>query len=184
MISETVIPTIVTDYRKDVQAPFTASVVYGDATVVQPRLVLTTIELLARLKERRVRNGQIAKALDITPSRVTEIMKGDRSIKLDEAAKLVVAFDLEEGPFPPVAGVPPAVARLIVRYIAGELELYPAEQQIADLAEDVRAFSEFVLDPKVRNSVESAEAFFQAMRLRRPRPEPEAQPEKGRSLSE
>jgi hypothetical protein len=64
--------------------------------------------------------------------------------------------------------------RLLVRYIALELEAPASEDRLEAIAGAVRAFSEFVTDPKHRSSVEGAEAFFAAMRLMRPRPEEEA----------
>lgn len=182
---ETLMPNSVTDNRNDVQATFTPSVVYENGTVGQPKGMLTTADLLSLLEERQIRNKDIANALGVTPSRVTEIKKGERSIKLDEAVKLVAAFGLELPQGPPVAPVPVSVARLIVLYVAVELGLSPGrEERVEELAQDIRAFSEFAADPKVRSSVELSEAFFQAMRLRRPRPEPEAQRESDRPLSE
>ena len=50
-----------------------------------------------------------------------------------------------------------------------EAEALAAE--LEELAEDVRAFGELLRDPKYRDSPELAEAFFQAMRVRRPKPE-------------
>lgn len=160
----------VTEFRNGAQVRFAECVIYPSAPVGQPNLVLTTRELLARLEDRGVKNHEIAKALGVSPSRVTEMKKGERAIKLDEAVKLVAAFGLEEPPpGPKVSPLPAPIARLIVLYIAGELGMAGSNQhQIEALAEDVRAFAEFVTDPEVRESIGAAELFFQAMRLRRP----------------
>jgi hypothetical protein len=131
--------------------------------------MLTTRELLARLTDAGVKNGQIAKCLGVSPSRVTEMFAGTRRINLDEAVKLVAQFDLEEPPSRRASPLPAPIARLVVLYIAAELgalESNPAK--VEALAQDVRAFAEFVTDPQVRESTEAAELFFQAMRLRRP----------------
>jgi transcriptional regulator with XRE-family HTH domain len=144
--------------------------------MVQRTFMLTTRELLDRLEQRGIKNHQVAKALGVSPSRVTEMRKGERAIKLDEAAKLVSDFGLEEPPAQAkVSPLPAPIARLIVTYVAGEIERAEGESaDLEDIAQDVRAFAEFVADPAVRESIDAAETFFQAMRLRRPRPEPTA----------
>jgi hypothetical protein len=131
--------------------------------------VLDTDELLRRLEARGVRNIEIARVLGLPDSRIPEIKDKRRALKLDEGAKLTRAFGLE--PAHKADPLPGSVVRLLVRYIAAELRADTTEAHLAELAEDVRAFAEFVADPKVRSSVEAAEAFFQAMRLRRPKSE-------------
>lgn len=128
-----------------------------------------TDELLARLDQKGVRNIDIARALGLPDSRVPEIKRKDRALKLDEAVKLVRAFGLEQDQA--VVALSPAVLRLVVRYIAMELDapLEGKEARLEELTADLRAFSAFVADPKVRSSVEASEGFFQAMRLRRPK---------------
>jgi hypothetical protein len=130
--------------------------------------VLDTDELLARLLERGIKNVEIAKALDLPDSRVPEIRRKDRALKLDEAVKLVRAFGLEQD-FR-ADPLPASIMRLVVQYVAAELGVRLANQHLEDLSEDVRAFFEYVADPKVRQSVGAAELFFQAIRLRRPKP--------------
>ena len=176
MMSNAVIPTSDSENRnftqaelaKGVIAPFTAQVHLGG--------VLTTAELLARLTERGIARNEIAKALGVHPSRVTEMFKGDRNIKLDEAAKLVSAFDLESAQSQRVSPLPGPIAKLIVLYVAEELriDLQRNSALIEALSEDVRAFAEYVTDPRARESIDLAEAFFRAMRLRRPDPESKA----------
>jgi hypothetical protein len=138
--------------------------------------MLDTDELLARLDEKKVRNIDIARALGLPDSRVPEIRRKERALKLDEGAKLVRAFELE--PSPTGVSLQPAMIRLAIQYIALELGVPPEanQSQIEELTEDLRAFSEFVSDPKVRRSVDAAEGFFQAMRRRRPAASEEARP--------
>lgn len=159
MISETVMPQSVTENRNGFQGLIPLSVIYPALALGHPKAVLDTKELLERIDARGIRNADIARVLDITPSRVTEIKKGERRLQLDEAAKLDRVFGLEPGPQP----LPPSVVRLVVRYIANELASETASpSRLEEIAEDVRAFGEFVADPKVRGSVEAAETFFQA----------------------
>jgi hypothetical protein len=166
-----------TENRNSLQAQFAECVIYVARAVLHPRSVLTTVELLKRLEERGIANKQIADALNLSPSRVTEMYKGERAIKLDEAAKLVSVFGLESEPGSEKASVLPGpVSRLVVRYIAASLGVAePDPVLLQELAEDIRAFAEFVSDPKVRDSLVAAEAFFAAMRLRRSSPQEEGQ---------
>lgn len=133
-----------------------------------------TEELLARLKQKGVKNVEIARALGLPDSRVPEIRRKDRALKLDEAVKLVRAFGLEQDQA--ASPLPDPVLRLLVRYIASELSvpLDQNEARLAELTADLRAFAEFVADPKVRRSIDAAEGFFRAMHLRRPKAGAEA----------
>ena len=174
MISATDINRGYTENRNECNSGVPLCVIYPPSDSVHPRVVLTTQELLRRLEERGIRNADIARALKITPSRVTEMHKGIRAIKLDEAAKLVSEFDLESAPAQRVSPLPAPVSRLLVLYIAAELgaDLDLDNGRLRELTEDVRAFAEFVADPQVRGSIDSATAFFQALRLRRSVTEP------------
>jgi hypothetical protein len=134
--------------------------------------VLDTKELLERLAEKGVKNVQIARALGLPDSRVPEIKSGKRALKLDEAVKLVRAFQLEEAR--EVPAVPVAVTRLLVRHVAERLQARASEDLLEDVAQDLRAFGVFLADRRVRQSLEAAEGFFQALRYRRPGAEEEA----------
>ena len=153
------------------QGPITNWVVESSYDLRHPATMFDTDELLARLEQKGVRNIDIARALGLPDSRVPEIKRKDRSLKLDEAVKLVRAFGLEQDQAQ--QALPVSVLRLAIRYIALELDvpLEGKEDRLEELAADLRAFSAFVADPKVRSSVEASEGFFQAMRLRRPRAE-------------
>jgi hypothetical protein len=162
--------------REVCKSLFANSVIYGFGSIAQRKGVMTTGELLARLDEKGVKNAAIARALNVSPSRVTEMKKGVRRLQLDEAVKLVAAFELESPSSPAkVAPLPAPVARLVVLYIMAAMA-EPAESRPSaeELAADIQAFSEFVTDPAARESIESAEVFFQALRLRRSIPGAEA----------
>ena len=145
-----------------------------------PSRMLGTDELLERLKHKGVRNVEIARVLDLPDSRIPEIRDRRRALKLDEAVKLVRAFELEQDGAP-VQPVPQAILRLLVQYIALRLGTPEARlrSHLDELTEDMRAFSEFASDPKVRRSIEAAEGFFRAMLLRRPGAESEVEQESG-----
>jgi transcriptional regulator with XRE-family HTH domain len=128
--------------------------------------MLTTEQILNELADRGVKSADIARVLKIDPSGVARLKHGSRRLLLDEAIKLMEAFRLER-PLSQVSLLPTESARLIVRYVAEELKARVSEEQIREIAEDVRAFAEFVNEPKAPRSVEAAEAFFDAMRIRR-----------------
>ena len=171
MISETVMDTLLTENRNDCNSDFAERVIYPRCGLMHTQAMLTTAQLLEAIDRHGIRNRDIATTLGVSPSRVTEIRKGERVVKLDEAVKLVEAFGLESEPALKVPPLPPAVARLIVLYIAAEFGMVaPQESRVESLSQDIRAFAEFVTDPQVRGSVDAAEHFFRAMRLRRPAP--------------
>lgn len=154
------------DRRREMSTVPTNFVIEDRYVSVQLVGVLDTDELLSRLEARGVRNVDIARVLGLPDSRVPEIRTKRRALKLDEGAKLVRAFELEQDHR--ASPLQASVVRLLVQYIASELRADIDEPAIHELSEDVRAFAEFVADPKVRSSVEAAETFFRAMRLRRP----------------
>jgi transcriptional regulator with XRE-family HTH domain len=173
MMSGTVINRCYTENRNAASGYVPISVIYPPERLPQGSVVLTTKELLARLREKGIKNADIARALGLTPSRVTEMYDGTRALKLDEAVKLAEAFELEPEQAPPVPPLPGPVSQLIVQHIARELgrPLKQDAPQLQELAEDLRAFSVFVTDPTVRESIDLAMTFFQALRLRRLTPE-------------
>jgi hypothetical protein len=134
--------------------------------------VLDSKELLARLEAKKIRNVDIARVLGLPDSRVPEIRRGDRALKLDEGVKLVRAFGLE--PFQAEGPLPQSVLRLIVRWVAARVPAQPNDEQVEAAAKALRAFSAFAADPKVRQSVEAAEGFFRALSLQLPELEEEA----------
>ena len=173
MIPETVIGSEYTENRNACNSEIPVCVIAPALRLGHPVEVLTTVELIARLEERGIRNADIARALGVSPSRVTEMKKGERAIKLDEAAKLVAEFGLESGSSQKVPPLPAPVAALIVQHVAKSLgsPLEEGSSQLQALSEDLRAFAEYVSDPVVRERIDLAMAFFQAMRLRNPSPQ-------------
>lgn len=128
--------------------------------------MLDTDELLAALKARNIRNIDMARTLDLPDSRIPEIRDKRRKLTLDEGAKLVRAFGLEQAQA--VVPVPQPVTRLMILYIAQMVgrPLDPDSTEMAELIADIQAFARFVADPQVRDSAEAAEGFFRAMQLR------------------
>lgn len=136
---------------------------------------MDTDELLARLASKGVKNIEIARVLGLPDSRIPEIKRKERKLKLDEAVKLVRAFGLEQdSPAPP----PPPILRLAVQHIALELGAPRERTQalVEDLTEDLRVFFALVSDRKVRGSIESVEMALRAMTLRRPKAGSEVPP--------
>jgi Mn-dependent DtxR family transcriptional regulator len=123
-------------------------------------------ELLARLKEVGARPTEIARAMGVAPSRVTELYNGTRQLKLDEAVKLVDAFKIEDGASR-LNPVSTPIARLIVLHLAHSLGSAVDDSEVTELAEDLRAFSAFATNPRMRESLDAVEAFFESLRLRR-----------------
>ena len=124
--------------------------------------VFNTKELLSHLEAVNARNVDMARVLGLPDSRIAEIRKGRRALKLDEAAKLVAHYRLDETKISPLS-LP--VARLVVLHLARSLGADISDRQVGELASDVRAFSSFLADPRVRESVESAESFLQGLQL-------------------
>lgn len=129
---------------------------------------MTSRELLDELEARGVSGADMARALNINPSGVTRLKRGERQLMLDEAVKLVERFGLEDGE--QRQPLPPAIKQLVARYIVRSLGLAvsPDDPKMIDLVEDLSAFVRFVDDPQARDSIQGAESFFRAMELRRP----------------
>lgn len=136
--------------------------------------VFSKSELLSALGAKGITNAEMQKALGLPSSRVSEILRATpgketdlkpRELTYDEGVRLIQAFlpELSQG----VSPLPIAILRLIVAHIARELDCAIDEAQLADLAEDLRAFSEYASDPRVRGNAEASEAFFRALQLRR-----------------
>lgn len=167
MMSAAVIAELCNENRKHPQGVITDCVISDRYGIRQTVRVLTTVELLDRLEKAGIKNAAIARALNVAPSRVTELKKGERAIKLDEAAKLVAQFQLESPQAPQkVAPLSAPVCRLIVRWVAERLDCEAGEDRLQAIAEDVRAFAEYVADPRVRGSIDLQAAYFDVVRLR------------------
>jgi hypothetical protein len=136
--------------------------------------VLNKGELLAALEAKGITNAEIGRVLNLPSSRVSEIMRATpgkdttlkpRELSYDEGVKLARAFLPESAQQAPPLAI--GILRLIVLHIARALDCRVPEEQLAELAEDLRAFSEYASDPKVRGNAEISEAFFRALQIRR-----------------
>jgi hypothetical protein len=128
--------------------------------------MLGTDDILSRLQTKldagEIQKKDIAELLKIGNSRVTEIFDGRRKLKLDEAHNLVEHFNLEDPSWVLNQVVTKPVLRLLVRYLAEELgrSLEGKDQELERLSQDAGAFLRYVADPKVRDDIRMAEAFF------------------------
>jgi hypothetical protein len=180
MMVETVMPGIIAENAIPVNGRIADCFIYGTGALGHPPPMLRQAELLEKVRATGASNAEIATALKIHPSQVTRLFAAEgkpRKLALDEAAILVEAFELEQ--VPEVEPLPLSMLRLVVQFVAMELGV-PArrvQEKQAELTEVLRAFSEFVADPKVRHSLDQAEGFFRAIALVRPQAESEAQPE-------
>jgi transcriptional regulator with XRE-family HTH domain len=165
MMSDAVMSQLFAENGNFVKRGFAACVIDSSYSFGHSIPVLDTGELLALLEARGIKNREIARVLGINDSRVTEIKKGERQVKLDEAAKLVRHFGLEQAQLAPL---PAPVARLMILHVAQALgkKLDPDSPEMRELSADIEAFARFVADPQVRESVEASENFFRAMQLR------------------
>lgn len=125
--------------------------------------MLGASELLSILDQRGVSRADIGRVLKLPSSRVSEMYSGRRRLQLDEAKKLVEHFGVEESVNP----LTTPIARLLVLHAAEALSLSiePDDQRVEAIARDFRAFSQFAADPRVRESVETAQGFLQGLRL-------------------
>lgn len=162
MISDTVL--MQSSYVKR-SSDASASTIYGFASCEAPRQkrsVLGQEELLAALRREkeagRIRNKQVEQLLRLPSSRVAEIFEGTRQIKLNEAKRLVEAFDLEEGSAHPRLHT--QAARLFVRHAAKALGADVPQAQVEALAADLQGFVEFVTIPEVSDRLDRAQEFF------------------------
>ena len=61
--------------------------------IKQPQTIIEMIEL--KMYERKLKQKDLAKLLDISASRLSEIMKGKRSINMDFAQRLYIKLQIE-----------------------------------------------------------------------------------------
>jgi hypothetical protein len=102
--------TSVTENRNCPQATFPQSVIYLTDVNGHSNWVMGKGALLALMRERDIRNKDIAAALKLSPSRITELYNGGRDLSLDEAVTLVERFGLDQPPSPQQAPAPPVSA--------------------------------------------------------------------------
>lgn len=155
------------DKRSTLASPITMFGVEGYVESAQNAPMLSADELLTLLRERGVKNAQIERVLKLPSSRVSELFKGERQLKLHEYKKLVEEFKVEETA-PPLSE---PIARLMVLYAAERLgtEMLPEDPQVGELAQEFAALSRFAADPDVRPSLDAFQAFLHGLRLGRDR---------------
>lgn len=119
-------------------------------------------KLHAMLDAKKIKRADIARALKLGPSRITEILDGRRKLKLDEAEVLVETFGLEEPQFNVPTATP--ILQLAVRHVAQELgcDEQLLAQRSDDLVQDLAAFFRYAANPQVRENIALAEGFFLA----------------------
>lgn len=150
------------------QAPITPCGIENVTALAHFQPMLRKSDLLAKLKERKVPKAEMARALGVAPPRINEIYNNERKLEYDEGVKLLEAFKLDDSADDPIS-VP--IARLAVLHLADELgiQLDSEDARVQELAQDLHIFSRYAADPRVRESVEAVEAFFQGLRLGRDR---------------
>lgn len=153
--------------RKIGASPITTLVIDGFAATRHPTVMLGTRELLERLDARKIVRAEIARVINVAPARVTEMFKGARAIKLDEAKRLVEHYGLDEDD--PITALSEPVSRLLVLHVARALKAHvsPEDQRVEELAQDLRAFSRFASDRQDEVSSDMASGF---LRGRQPEP--------------
>ena len=137
--------------------------------------VLSAQDILDRLKAAGITHERIARVLGVSTPNATRLYNPDpktgkcRKLGYDEGVSLVVEFGLEdshdETPIEPMA-VP--VARLAVQYVAQQLgaKIDPDDERVEDLAQDIRAYSEFVAAAQIGDNQERAQGWLDGRRSR------------------
>jgi hypothetical protein len=103
--------------------------------------------------------------LKLPQPRITELYKGERRLKLDEAQALVSHYRLQE-----VGGLAEPVARLAVLHVAESLGArIPADDpRLEEIALDLKELSEFAARPEVRQEVAQVSGFLAGRKTKLP----------------
>jgi cyanate lyase len=120
-----------------------------------------TKRLLDALRARGLSNAEISRAVGLPSSRIAEIFGGRRQVKLDEAKRLVEAFQLEER-LDDIDLLNADLARLLVLHVSRRVgdNLSPDDPIVQELAEDLAAFARFVQRQGQPPSPATAEGFL------------------------
>ncbi len=97
----------------------------------------TRAALAALVDGGTVTRAEVARALELPPPRITQILAGERLIKLDEAKVLHDRYGI--GRKPTAAAISDAHARILVRHVARVLDAPCTEAQLRELAQDATA---------------------------------------------
>jgi DNA-binding Xre family transcriptional regulator len=131
--------------------------------------MLSTEELCALLRHRKIKGTEVAALLGVNTAAVTRLYKGKRFLKVDEAKKLIEHFNLAEaspGCAPPLSV---EVSRLLILHIANSLraKVHPDDPRVADLASDLRHVSIFALNSGFGESTKAVDGFLSGMKVGR-----------------
>jgi len=160
-------------FAQGVQEIYTTFALAHRGTAVHHNGMLSSDEILAKLKANGVTHERIAAVLGVTTPNATKLYNPagktgkPRRLAYDEAVKLIEKFELTEA-VKPIGPLSEPVARLLVQYVASRLgvKVSPEDPQVGELAQDIQAFSEFAAEPHVRESSDKAIGFFQALKSR------------------
>ena len=154
--------------NRDRSADCSAQPLENEVIVGQPAGMLSTYELRALLRQRKIKGGEVATVLGVTKAVVSRIYSGKRPLKLDEARRLIEHFKLTETSPGSLSPLTLPVSRLLILYLGNRLgvKIDPDDPRLAELAQDFRSFSIFALDPRLGESTEAVEGFLQGLRLK------------------
>jgi transcriptional regulator with XRE-family HTH domain len=132
--------------------------------------VIDSDTLLRKLLDAGITQAKIARVLRVDPSQISQLYKGKRQIKLDEAKKLVEEFDLDGADAAPP--INEQTARLLILHMANRLgsPLLPTDDLVQELALDFQAFSKFARSHLPALSPEATTAFLAGISFDRQRP--------------
>jgi transcriptional regulator with XRE-family HTH domain len=152
------------DNRIGRASPKTISVADGNSSLVYNPRMLGTEQLLRALENRGISQAEMARVLGLPSSRISEMYAGRRQVKLDEAKRLVEAFDLDDTePVPPISE---QTARLLILHVANQLRVPTPlpDDVLRELALDFQAFSRFARAHLPAPSLEATTGFLAGRR--------------------
>ena len=140
----------------------------------QATRMLRQSDILAELIVRGITQGEIADALGIARPNANKLFKPaaktgkTRTLTYDEGVMLIERFGLDRPEPAPVEPMAVPVARLAVQYVAQQLgvKIDPDDERVEDLAQDIRAYSEFVASAQVGENRDKAQGWLDGRRSR------------------
>lgn len=146
--------------------------------------MLSQEDILSQLSARGITQGDIGAALGINRTNANKLFNPvaktgkTRSLTWDEGVALIETFGLdrseetaEPGELDASDDTPPALmgvqaARLVVQYVAQQLgvKIDPDDGRVEDLAQDIRAYSEFVASAQVGENPDRAQGWLDGRR--------------------
>jgi DNA-binding transcriptional regulator LsrR (DeoR family) len=138
--------------------------------------VLRQSDILAELTARGINQGQIAEALGIARPNANKLFNPatktgkTRTLTYDEGVTLIERFNLDQPDDVPVEPMAVPAARLAVQYVAQQLgvRIDPDDERVEDLAQDIRAYSEFVAAARIGENQDRAQGWLDGRRSRSP----------------